>query len=135
MLLGTRLAERHARTREQALRDAARRVWRIADEVKDRYGLDAFEVDPAAFGTRVELERRTPITDNQLARYDRELARLRGLLDVGDTAAHDPERHHQLQQRRAEIDELRELMADERSRSTNRSPEQRRAGELRELGD
>src|SRR4051794_9835920 len=104
MLLGTRLAERHARAREQALRDAARRslddaraerdhqraerelalsqlervssrtwwehasaedirqawtaartyqhedaraargVWRIADEVKDRYGLNAFDI-------------------------------------------------------------------------------------------
>jgi hypothetical protein len=194
MLIGTRLAERHARTREHALRDAARNslhdaraerdhqhaqqqlalsqlervfsptwwehasaedirqawtaartyqhddaraargVWRIADEVKDRYRLDAFEVDPAAFGTRIELERRTPVTDQELARYDRALARRRGLLDAGDTAAQDPERHGQLQQRRAEIDELRELIAEERAR-TQESPEQRRARELRELAD
>src|SRR5437764_1177147 len=86
-------------------------------------------------GTRLaELERRTPITDEQLARYDRQLARRRGQLDAGDTAAQHPERHQQLQQRRAEIDELRELIAEERSR-TKHSPEQRRAGELRELGD
>ena len=194
LLLGTRLAERLARAREHALRDAARRgleqartererqrterqaalarlqavfsptwwehasaenirqawttarayqhedpraataVWRMADEVRDRYGLDPFEVDPAAFGTRVELEPRTPVTEAELADYDRQLARLRGLLDPADPGAQDPERHQQLQEQRAEIDELRGLIAEERSHDRE-SPAQRRARELREVGD
>ena len=194
MLLGARLAERHARAREQALREAARRsledargerdrqraeraaacsqlervfspswwehasaedirqawtvarsyqeddaraakaVWRMADEVRDRYGLDAFEVDPATFGTRTELERRTPVTDEELARYDRELARLRGVLDAADPGVQDAFRHEELQQRRAEIDELRALIVEERAHP-GETPEQRHARELREVGD
>jgi hypothetical protein len=201
LLLGTRLAERHARAREQALRDAARHsleqareertrqeaqrqqalsrlegvfsstwwehasaediraawtaarsyqhedpraargVWRIADELKDRYGLDAFQVDPAALGTRAELEQRTPITDHELVRYDRELARLHAQLEAEQRAARDGSAAEQLRQRQAEIDEIRELIAEERARTADEPrgetemPEQRRGREARELGD
>ena len=68
---------------------AARGVWRIADELKQRYGVDAFQTDPAALGTRPELERRTPLTSEDLARYDRELARIRAQLDGDERVPHD----------------------------------------------
>ena len=201
LLLGSRLAERHVRAREQALRDAARHsleqaheqrtrqeverqqalsrlegvfssswwehasgedvrgawtaarsyqhedpqaargVWRIADELKDRYGLDAFHVDPAALGTRAELEPRTPITDHELVRYDRELARLRAQLYVDERVPHDGLADEQLRQRQAEIDELRDLIADERARISSapgedaKTPARRRGREARELAD
>jgi hypothetical protein len=200
LLLGTRLAERHVRGREHALREAARHslerareerarqeteraqelshlegvfssswwehasaedirgawtaarsyqhedpraargVWRIADELKDRYGLDAFQIDPAALGSRAELGQRTPITDDELVRYDRELARLRAQLNPDERTPDDGLADEQLRQRRAEIDELRGLIAEERNRPTDptdehETPEQRRGREAREVGD
>ena len=176
LLLGTRMAERHARAREQALRDAARRsledaraeqdrqhaarrqamaqlegvfsgawwdrasaedirrawttarsyqhedpraargVWTIADELRARHGLDAFEIDPAALGTRTELERRTPLTREELDHYARHLARLRAQLDTDTRPADQRPAGEDLQARRAELDELRELVAEERTR-------------------
>ena len=68
---------------------AARGVWQIADELNARYGLDAFEIDPAALGTRTELEQRTSLTDEELARYDRELARLRAQLSTDEAVSQD----------------------------------------------
>ena len=198
LLLGTRLAERQARAREQALRDAARRsledaraeqasqhaarrqamaqlegvfngawwdrasaedirrawttarsyqhedpraargVWTIADELRARHGLDAFQIDPAALGTRAELERRTPVTPEELDHYARHLARLRAQLD---TDTHPPDQRpagEDLEARRADLDELRELVAEERTRLAEEtadaeSPEQRRGREQHEL--
>ena len=114
---------------------AARGVWHIADELQARYGLDPFEIDPSALGTRTELEQRTPFTDEELARYDRELARLRAQLDADEHVPHDGLAEQHLRARRAEIDEIRDLMAAERGRTIPEGPEQRRARELHELGD
>ena len=87
---------------------AARGVWQIADQLQARYGLDPFEIDPAALGTRTELEPRTPLTDEELSRYDRQLARLRAQLDADERVPHDGLAEQHLQARRAEIDEIRE---------------------------
>ena len=198
LLLGTRMAERHARGREQGLRDAARRsledaraeqdrqhaarrqamaqlegvfsgawwdrasaedirrawttarsyqhedpraargVWTIADELRARHGLDAFEIDPAALGTRAELERRTPVTREELDHYARHLARLRAQLDSDRRPVDQRPAGEDLQARRAELDELRELVAEERARlaeetSDAETPEQRREREQHEL--
>ena len=191
MLLGTRLAERRTRTREERFRAAAREslgharserehqraeraagvseldgvfseawwnhasaedirrawttartyqaedpraataVWRMADEVRDRYSLDVFEVDPEAFGQRDELEALTPVTDEELDRYDRELARLRGSLDR-DPRTGEPGVGEEVSRRRAEIDELRGLIREERGQPP---PGERREREAREVSD
>jgi hypothetical protein len=198
VLLGARLAERHARACENALRDAARHsldharaeqdrqhaarrqaltqlegvfsdswwehasaddirhawtsarsyqhddahaargVWRIADQLRDRHGLDAFEIDPAALGTRVELEQRTPITGDELDRYARHLAGLRAKLDADTAVPHDAAAEEILHARRAEIDELRDLVGEERARladetADDQTPERRRARERRDV--
>jgi multidrug efflux pump subunit AcrA (membrane-fusion protein) len=114
---------------------AARGVWQIADHLKARYGLDPFHIDPEAFGTRAELEPRTPITDEELARYDRQLARLRAQLDGDERVPQDGLAEEHLRSRRAEIDEIRDLIAAERRATISETPEQRRSRELRELGD
>ena len=198
LLLGTRLAERHARAREQALRDAARGsledaraeqerqhaarrqamvqlegvfsgawwdrasaedirrawttarsyqhedpraargVWTIADELHARHGLDAFQIDPAALGTRAELERRTPLTGQELDHYARHLARLRAQLDTNTRPTDQRPASEDVQARRAELDELRELVGEERARLAEETAEpetgeQRRRREQHEL--
>ena len=193
LLLGTRLAERRIRAREQALRDAARDsldraqterdrqrlereqalaqlqgvfsdswwehasaedirrawtiarpyqhedahaargVWQIADQLPARYGLDPFEIDPAALGTQTELESRAPLTGEELPRCDRQLARLRGQLDADERAPDDGLAEQHLRARRAEIDEIRDLIAAERGRTISETPEQRLAERLATL--
>lgn len=198
VLLGTRLAERRTRAREQALREAAARslddaraeqerqhaarqqamaqlegvfsgawwdrasaedirgawttarsyqhedaraargVWTITHELRARHGLDAFEVDPAALGTRAELERRTPLTSQELDRYARHLGRLRGQLETNPRLAEHGPAGEDLNARRAEIDELRDLVAEERTRLAEETTdpetaEQRRRREQDEL--
>src|SRR5438876_1166657 len=65
----------------------------------------------------------------------REQARLRAQLDADERVPHDGLAEEHLQARRAEIDEIRDLIAAERSRTIPETPEQRRSRELRELGD
>ena len=119
---------------------AARGVWQIADELQARYGLDPFEIDPTALGTRTELEQRTPLTDDELARYDRELARLRAQLATDEAVSQDGVAQDPLRQREAEIDEIRGLIAEERARTSTTAPseetaDQHRRREARELGE
>lgn len=128
-----------ARSYEHEDPRGARGVWQIADELRDRYGLDPFEIDPAALGTRTELEHRTPLSDEELARYDRDLARLRAQLATDQAVLPDGVAQDPLRQREAEIDEIRDLIAEERARTTSapghETAEQRRRRETRELGD
>ena len=45
---------------------AANAVWRMADEIKTRYGLDVTDVDPAAFGRQRELPERASLTVGEI---------------------------------------------------------------------
>ncbi len=95
---------------------AANAVWKMADELRKRHGLDVTEVDPAAFGRQHQLPERASLTVGEIralqAQLDTEqheaVQRLRAAhSDPGSpAAAHDVER---LTARVQELQELRDL--------------------------
>ena len=114
---------------------AANAVWRIADELKTRYGLDVIDVDPAAFGRQHELPapgHTTPasaqatLTPDEIRALHAQLAaeqrqaeqRLRDAQAKGDVpaAAADVERLA------ARVQEIRELQ-DLADRAVSRHPD------------
>ena len=195
VLLGTRLAERRVREREQRLRDAARHsleaargerdrqvhdrdralaaiegvysshwwehagaedirhawgvareyqaqepraaraVWRIADQLRDRYGLDVRELDPAALGQQPQLAQHATLTDQELGAYDRRLRRNSAEL-ASTHASADPERQAELAQQMRQIDGLRTLIARELAEHEQQpGPAEQRRRDRRELQD
>lgn len=96
---------------------AANAVWRMADELRDRYGLDVADVDPAAFGRQHQLPERASLTGGEIRALQAQLGaeqheavqRLRAAHNDPDgTAAHDAER---LTARVGELQELRDIAA------------------------
>jgi hypothetical protein len=43
----------------------------IADQLRDRYGLDVREIDPAALGKQPQLAQHATLSDEELRDYDR----------------------------------------------------------------
>jgi hypothetical protein len=93
---------------------AANAVWKMAEELRKRHGLDVTEVDPAAFGRQHQLPERASLTVGEIralqAQLDTEqheaVQRLRAAHLDGPAAAHDVER---LTARVDELQELRDL--------------------------
>ena len=94
---------------------AANAVWKMAEELRKRHGLDVTEVDPAAFGRQHQLPERASLTVGEIralqAQLDTEqheaVQRLRAAHDLDSpAAAHDVER---LTARVQELQELRDL--------------------------
>ena len=54
---------------------AAPAVWTIADQLRDRYGLDVPEMHPAARGEQPQLAQHATRSDQELRGYDRRLRR------------------------------------------------------------
>lgn len=81
-------------------------MWQIADQLKDRYGLDVHTIDPAAFGQQPELRAQTGISDRQLVHIDQLLQECSEPL-YGDRDSVPPDRQSEIDQRLAEIEDLR----------------------------
>ena len=114
---------------------AARAVWRIADELQDRYGIDVRRLDPAALGEQPQLPAHTTLSAQELHDYDRRLRRQTAELQTERGTA-DPDHQLKLDQQLNDISELRELIARElgdREHPTNHEPDRRR--DARELAD
>lgn len=96
---------------------AANAVWRMADEIKARYGLDVADVDPAAFGRQHQLPERASLTVGEIRALQAQLGaeqheavqRLRAAHSDSDgPTAEDVER---LTARVGELQELRDIAA------------------------
>ena len=114
---------------------AARAVWTIADELRDRYGLDVREIDPEALGMQPQLPAHATLSAQELREYDRRLRRDAAELQTERGTA-DPDRHVKLDQQLQEIGALRELIAHELAdREQATKPEQDERRDARELQD
>ena len=104
---------------------ADRAVWQIADQLKDRYGLDVHTIDPAAFGQQAELPAQATLSDRELGHLDRLLRdRAEELQAERQTAS--PDRAEEIDQRLGEIDGLRGEI-DGQLRHARHQPRERRA--------
>ena len=109
-------------------------VYRMADELHNRYGLDVRETDPSVLGQQPQLSAHTTLTAEELAAYDQrlheEIERLAEqhaqLADDEALDAAAQERLAQVQQETAELTELRDLIAEDLAERQQNEP---RAGE------
>jgi hypothetical protein len=88
---------------------AERAHHQMADEIKDRYGLDVYDVDPSRFGDQAGLPERTAIRDEELRAYDRQLVQVR---EKYTTALKGPSAERALE-RISGIDEARNAIREE----------------------
>ena len=123
-------------------------VYRMADELHARYGLDVRETDPSIMGQQPQLPEYTTLTAEELAVYDQRLhEQLERLAEqhvqlAGEDAL-DPaaqERLAQVQQQTGELTELRDLIAEDLADRRQQEPQQARQDasdrqERRELVD
>ncbi len=102
---------------------AQQAVYRIADELHARWGLDVRQTDPSAFGGQPALPAETTLSAEELVAYDRQLQHeLENVNEqrvrlVGENPeqrqASDQQALAQLDERAGELSELRDLIADE----------------------
>ncbi len=102
---------------------AQQAVYRIADELHARWGLDVRQTDPSAFGEQPALPAQTTLTAEELAAYDQHLQH--ELENVNEQrvqlAGENPEQRKpsdqqtlaQLDERAGELGELRDLIAED----------------------
>ncbi|MGP0048564.1 MAG: hypothetical protein ACLPZR_06895 [Solirubrobacteraceae bacterium] len=102
---------------------AQQAVYRIADELHARWGLDVRQTDPSAFGEQPALPAQTTLSAEELAAYDQHLQH--ELENVNEQrvrlAGEDPEQRQasdqqtlaQVDERAGQLSELRDLIADE----------------------
>jgi hypothetical protein len=88
---------------------AERAHHQMADEIKDRYGLDVHDVDVSSFGQQTGLPERTAIRDEELRAYDRQLVQLRAEY----TSVLDGPSAERAQARISGIDEARDAIREE----------------------
>ncbi len=99
-------------------------VYRIADELHARWGLDVHQTDPGAFGEQPALPAQTTLTAEELAAYDEQLQReLENvneqrvqLVCEDDLAQREPGGQQALaalDERAGELSELRDLIAED----------------------
>ena len=120
---------------------AAEAVYRMADELQDRYGLDVRETDPSVLGEQPQIPAQTTLSVDELVAYDQRmhehlerLAEQRTQLAADDPAV-DPAAQHrlqQLQEQAVELTEIRDLIAEDLADRRQYEPEAPREQDLRE---
>lgn len=129
---------------------AGEAVYRMADELHRRYGLDVRETDPSVLGEQGQIPAQTTLSIDELVAYDERvheqlerLAEQRAQL-AGDDPSLDPgaqQRLQQLHEQAVELIEIRDLIAEDLAERRQHEPaaprEQHVRGrqERRELAD
>ena len=120
---------------------AAEAVYRMVDELQDRYGLDVRETDPSVLGEQPQIPAHTTLSVEELVAYDQRLheqlerlAEQRAQL-AGDDPSLDPgaeQRLQQLHEQTVEVTEIRDLIAEDVADRRQCEPEAPREQDLRE---
>jgi hypothetical protein len=111
---------------------AGEAVYRIADELRNRYGLDVRETDPSVLGEQAQIAAQTTLSVDELVAYDQRvheqlerLAEQRAQL-AGDDHSLDPgaeQRLQQLQEQAVELTEIRDLIAEDLADRRQQEPQ------------
>ena len=120
---------------------AGEAVYRMADELQHRYGLDVRETDPSVLGEQPQIPAQTTLSVDELVAYDQRvheqlerLAEQRAQLAADDPAV-DPaaqQRLQQLQEQAVELTEIRDVIAEDLAERRQQDPEAAREQEVRE---
>ena len=107
-------------------------VYRIADELADRYGLDVRKTDPGILGEQAQIPAQTTLTVDELVAYDQRaheqlerLAEQRAEL-TGDDQSLEPDaqqRLQHLQDQTVELTEIRDLIAEDLADRRQQEPQ------------
>ncbi len=91
---------------------ADRAVYRMADELHDRYGVDVRDTDPSAFGDQPELPTETTLSSEELRDYDQRAAQR---VDELHQEAQDApaERAGEIERETRDLTEMREAIAED----------------------
>ena len=120
---------------------AAEAVYRMADELQDRYGLDVRETDPSVLGEQPQIPAQTTLSVDELVAYDQRvheqlerLAEQRAQLAADDPAVDPaaPQRLQQLQEQAVELTEIRDVIAEDLAERRQQDPGPAREQEGRE---
>ncbi|MGA2014100.1 MAG: hypothetical protein ABSH51_26695 [Solirubrobacteraceae bacterium] len=120
---------------------AGEAVYRMADELQRRYGLDVRETDPSVLGEQGQIPAHTTLTVDELVAYDQRaheqlerLAEQRAQLAGADPSL-DPgaeQRLAQLHEQTVELTEIRDLIAEDLADRRQYEPEAPREQDVRE---